>query len=1050
MGKCLLRFFIAVGLIFVFNNAKAQTVAITTPATGSSYNVGAIIPVTATATAPLLGTVNKVVFTIGSVSQTVTTSPYNANLNTSTLAVGSYTLTATNYYTPFLGTQTTISTTINITINPPPPAITYATPQVYTVGTAITALTPTNTGGAVVTGGFSPVSTFANVNTPYGVALDASGNVYSIDESDGFLYKNTATINTATIFNATGMAVDGLGDIYVSDITTNDVYKFNSSGTLLSTTTGFNAPYGIAIDASNNAYVVDNGSGTIIKIAAGTTTKSTFLSGFTNPYGITIDPSGNTFVSQVTSNSIIKVAFGSIVHTTFATGFNGPRDLKSDASGNIYVADYGNNEIEKITSGGTVSTILSGLNLPRDMAFDASGNMYEADYGSNTIKKFTPTGYTISAALPAGLSFNTSTGAITGTPTTATATTIYTITAYNTSGSSSTTLSITVTGPYGNYAFSKPITLNTTSLGITSNLTSFPALLSIQTNDLIISGACTDKIVYPNGPNYDFAFVSGGSELYYQVESYNQVTGTLLVWVQIPTLTYAANNVITFNYGSPSPTVTHNTAFYENTWASDYLAVFHFNEASYTGSVTDGTAGGHTGATSGMTSADLVAGKIGTAYSFNGSSKKITTNAVSVTGTFTLSAWVNLSATGLDQKVMTNQTSAGGASGGYKLAVYSTNIPESESGLAVNRPSTPNPTAFATGAWHYIQSVYTGTTLSTYVDGAQYKILTTSTNPTANPNLYIGVGEGGTILYFDGIIDEPRVSNVAKTADWIKAEYVDQNNPAAFTTVGATTVSVANAASIPGALTYTWTGATSTDPTVATNWNNTTAGTTNQLPAFNGTATLVIPSGLTNYPSLTASESLYGLTIASGASINLNGKTLSVGCNIYNSSGGQILYSANNASQITWNGSLAAQSYTGTNTANTAQLGSMTVNNSAAGTVTINSGPVDIYSTLTMTKGNLVVAASPAALTLKSTATQSASVAAIPAGSTITGNVSVERYLTGGTLTYRGYRLLSSPVYASTVSGNNVYSINYLKNSMFLTAHQIIPLYRSRRCNRGL
>src|SRR5262249_32188354 len=36
--------------------------------------------------------------------------------------------------------------------------------------------------------------------------------------------------------------------------------------------------------------------------------------------------------------------------------------------------------------------------------------------------------------------------------------------------------------------------------------------------------------------------------------------------------------------------------------------------------------------------------------------------------------------------------------------------------------------------------------------------------------------------------------------------------------------------------------------------------------------------------------------------------------------------------------------------------------------------------------------------------------------------------------TYRGYRLLTSPVYASVVSGNDVYSINYLKSSIYITA----------------
>jgi len=609
-----------------------------------------------------------------------------------------------------------------------------------------------------------------------------------------------------------------------------------------------------------------------------------------------------------------------------------------------------------------------------------------------------------------------------------------TLTVTNSSGCSSTSTQNVTVGSYGNYAFSDPITLNTTSLGITSNLTNFPALLSIQDNNLIISSVCTDKVYFPNGPNYDFAFYdpSTSAELYYQIESYNQTTGTLLVWVQIPTLTYASNKTIEFYYGSKTPTITHNTAFYNNTWGSDYKGVFHFNESTYTGSVTDGTAAANTGTTSNMTSANLVTGKIGNAYSFNGSSTKITFSPITVTGAFTISAWVKLAATGVDQKVMTNQAAAGGSTGGYKLGVFTTNIPESETATAVDRGSTPTAPALASGVWHYLQGVYNGSTLSTYVDGTQYGILSTTTNPSSTTAYYIGAGEGGTQYFFNGTIDEARVSNVAKSADWIKAEYVDQNSPTSFTTVGSTSTNSTNAAAISGALTYTWTGATSTDPAVASNWNNTTAGTTSQLPAFDGSAYLIIPSGLTNYPSLTADASLYGLTIASGASLNLNGHTLSVGCNIYNSSTGQILYGSSTNSGLTWNGSAATQTYTGSSTAGTATLGSMTVNNSAGGTVTISGGPVDIYKTLTITKGNLVVGSSPAALTLKSTATQTASVAAITSGYSITGTVTCERYVTGGA-GYRTYRLLSSPVYNATVSSNNIYSINYLQTGMYLT-----------------
>jgi len=71
-------------------------------------------------------------------------------------------------------------------------------------------------------------------------------------------------------------------------------------------------------------------------------------------------------------------------------------------------------------------------------------------------------------------------------------------------------------------------------------------------------------------------------------------------------------------------------------------------------------------------------------------------------------------------------------------------------------------------------------------------------------------------------------------------------------------------------------------------------------------------------------------------------------------------------------------------------------------------------------------------LTLNSDATGSATVAAIPSGSTIINNVNAQRYFTGGA-NYRGYRLISSPVYSATVSSNNVFSINYLTSSIFLT-----------------
>ena len=103
----------------------------------------------------------------------------------------------------------------------------------------------------------------------------------------------------------------------------------------------------------------------------------------------------------------------------------------------------------------------------------------------------------------------------------------------------------------------------------------------------------------------------------------------------------------------------------------------------------------------------------------------------------------------------------------------------------------------------------------------------------------------------------------------------------------------------------------------------------------------------------------------------------------------------------------------------------------------MSSGNFSVSSTGVLNMVNSTSLNANSHLTLNSDATGSATVAAIPSGSSITGNVNAQRYLTGGAIKYRGFRLLSSPVYASTVSSNNVYSINYLKNSTFLTATTI-------------
>ncbi|MBS1524938.1 MAG: NHL repeat-containing protein, partial [Bacteroidetes bacterium] len=315
-----------------------------------------------------------------------------------------------------------------------------------TLGTAFS-ITPSNTGGTVTTGSYSPIYSFATVTSPWDVTVDGSGNVYTVSETGNTLIVITPTGTKTTLYSGlnapTGVAIDSRGNIYVSNFGTGQVLKFDSSGNLLASINGFNQPYGISFDSSNNAYVADAGDNVVYEITAGTTTVSTYASGLTSPYGTAVDASGNLYVSQYTANNLVKITPAG-VKTTFATGFSAPRQLGMDASGNIYVADYGNNAIKKVTSAGVVSTITqaTGLSSPRSVQPDASGSLYIADYGNGAIKKVAVTGWTISATLPDGLTFNTSTGQISGTPTVTFTSTTYTVIAYNTSGKASTTITL--------------------------------------------------------------------------------------------------------------------------------------------------------------------------------------------------------------------------------------------------------------------------------------------------------------------------------------------------------------------------------------------------------------------------------------------------------------------------------------------------------------------------------------------------------------------------------------------------------------------------------
>ncbi|MGZ3764694.1 MAG: T9SS type A sorting domain-containing protein, partial [Mucilaginibacter sp.] len=249
--------------------------------------------------------------------------------------------------------------------------------------------------------------------------------------------------------NPCGLVFDSAGNCYVMDTGAGAIYKLNSTGVYQSTIiSGLGHPLGICIDASNNIYVATYNTGTSTNSVkkyntAGATLLTVSTTGMNYSDGVAVDAAGNIYVLNRTGNNVTEYNSAGTYIGVFGSGYNDPLAISIDPSGNVFVADSHNNQIKVYNSAGVLLNTLTGFNDVEGFVADANGNLYVSDYTNNTLKEFPAQGgYHINAALPPGLSFNSATGQITGTPTATFAATTYTITAYNITGSGSTTVTL--------------------------------------------------------------------------------------------------------------------------------------------------------------------------------------------------------------------------------------------------------------------------------------------------------------------------------------------------------------------------------------------------------------------------------------------------------------------------------------------------------------------------------------------------------------------------------------------------------------------------------
>jgi uncharacterized protein YjiK len=308
---------------------------------------------------------------------------------------------------------------------------------------------PSTCSGSTDSVGDGCAATNANIDAPYGIALDTNGNLYIAGGNDGRVRKvTTAGIITTVAGNGTagyapaapdgvvatasqltapnGAAVDASGNLYIADTTHNRVRKVTVATGVITTVAGSGVQCATATAACG-----DNGAATSAQLF--------------NPRGVAVDASGNLYIADTSDNRIRRVTLATGVITTVAgTGaqsFAGdtgqataaklslPYGVAVDASGNLYIADSSNNRIRLVTASSGVITTFAGtgtacttsptsgcvdggaatlgkLYAPRGVALDASGNLYIADYSSNRVREVS--GGIISTVAGSGVSCTTS------------------------------------------------------------------------------------------------------------------------------------------------------------------------------------------------------------------------------------------------------------------------------------------------------------------------------------------------------------------------------------------------------------------------------------------------------------------------------------------------------------------------------------------------------------------------------------------------------------------------------------------------------------------
>jgi len=320
---------------------------------------------------------------------------------------------------------------------------------------------------------------------------------------------------------------------------------------------------------------------------------------------------------------------------------------------------------------------------------------------------------------------------------------------------------------------------------VDSALSNFPVLVCLSNSS---SGRNNDDVSFvfdevgSNSKKIAVTTSDGTTQCYVEIEKWDDASEQAWLWVKAPSISNTSDTDLYLYYDNDHANNTNyvddtNTGNSVNVWDSSFKMVQHMRDNT-TSSIVDSTSNNNDGTKSGAGQpAVTTSGKMDGAQNFT--SGDVTGGeyidcgndaSLQITGYLTIEAWVTIAGSdgeylGLGGKLDDIDLE------GYALVRYTDNkfmFWVGDGAMA----SADSDTTYTDSDWHYVVGVVNNGNNYIYVDGTKQTDEDTTTLVDSGNYVHIGRQyDDYDQRYWEGLIDEFRISNTSRTAAWINASY---------------------------------------------------------------------------------------------------------------------------------------------------------------------------------------------------------------------------------------------------------------------------------------